>query len=77
MLIPVRCFTCGQVLADKYLFYTAEVRARKLKVGQDPGAVVYLTKTSAPRTPEADVLDELGLTKQCCRRHMLAHVDIE
>jgi DNA-directed RNA polymerase I, II, and III subunit RPABC5 len=25
---------------------------------------------------EGQVLDELKLTKQCCRRHMLTHVDI-
>ena len=30
MIIPIKCFTCGKVLADKYLFYQKEVR--KLKV---------------------------------------------
>ena len=25
---------------------------------------------------EGQVLDELRLTKQCCRRHMLTHVDV-
>ena len=28
-------------------------------------------------TPEAQVLNQLRLTRQCCRRHMLTHVDIE
>ena len=28
-------------------------------------------------TPEGIVLDNLGLNKPCCRRHMLTHVDIE
>ena len=39
--------------------------------------VVYLTKDNMDKTPEGQVLDELNLTKYCCRRHMLTHVDIE
>jgi len=39
--------------------------------------VVYLTKETMDKTPEGAVLDTLGLTNVCCRRHMLTHVDIE
>jgi DNA-directed RNA polymerase I, II, and III subunit RPABC5 len=39
--------------------------------------VVYLTKEYIDKTPEGEVLDNLGLTNVCCRRHMLTHVDIE
>ena len=39
--------------------------------------VQYLTKDFIDKTPEGEVLDELKLTKYCCRRHMLTHVDIE
>jgi DNA-directed RNA polymerase subunit N (RpoN/RPB10) len=77
MIIPVKCFTCGKVLANKYLFYTREVRKMKLDKEQDPDKVVYLTKDYAEKTPEGVVLDSLGLTRICCRRHMLTHVDIE
>ena len=28
-------------------------------------------------SPEGEVLDELNMTKMCCRRHFLTHVDIE
>ena len=38
--------------------------------------VVYLTKTNVENTAEGEVLDTLGLTNACCRRHMLTHVDI-
>ena len=31
MIIPVKCFTCGKVLGDKYLFYTKKVRELKVK----------------------------------------------
>ncbi len=82
MIIPIKCFTCGMVLADKYRFYQAEVRKKKLakKVGSetfDIDKVVYLTKEFHEKTPEGDVLDELGMKKMCCRRHFLTHVDIE
>ncbi len=82
MIIPVKCVTCGQVLADKYRYYLDEVRKRKLAArGNEDGVIdkraVYLTATNAVKTVEAEVLDELRLVDPCCRRHMLTHVDIE
>lgn len=77
MIIPVKCFTCGKVLADKYMFYTTKVREIKLSKSQDLEKVIYLDKDNIKKTPEALVLDSVGLTKMCCRRHMLTHVDIE
>jgi DNA-directed RNA polymerase subunit N (RpoN/RPB10) len=77
MIIPIKCFTCGMVLADKYRFYTEEVRKRKLTKSMDVEKVIYLTKEFHDKTPEGEVLDELNMTKMCCRRHFLTHVDIE
>jgi|UniRef100_A0A6C0AQR8 DNA-directed RNA polymerase I, II, and III subunit RPABC5 len=82
MIIPIKCFTCGMVIANKYRFYCEQVRKKKLaKRGNgetiDIDKVLYLTKEFTDKTPEGEVLDELGLTKMCCRRHMLTHVDIE
>ena len=31
MIIPIKCFTCGEVLADKYRYYIQEVNSFKLK----------------------------------------------
>ncbi len=55
MIIPVRCFTCGKVVADKY-----EQFIREIDQGEDP----------------AQVLDNVGLKRYCCRRMLLAHIDI-
>lgn len=77
MIIPVKCFTCGNVLADKYRFYLEEVRKKKLAKNLDIEKVMYLTKDYNEKTSEGEVLDELGLNKLCCRRHILTHVDIE
>ncbi len=35
MIIPVRCFTCGKLIADKW-----EEFARRVKMGEDPGDVL-------------------------------------
>jgi DNA-directed RNA polymerase I, II, and III subunit RPABC5 len=92
MLIPVKCFSCGEVLADRYRYFKQEVMRKKLEKLQtnepiEPmrqehllNKVTYLTRASTEedkRTIEAEVLDQLQLHKQCCRRHMLTHVDIE
>jgi DNA-directed RNA polymerase subunit N (RpoN/RPB10) len=84
MIIPVKCFTCGMVIANKYRYYIEEVRKRKLakQVNINEGSsnidkVLYLTKEFHEKTPEGEVMDELGLNKMCCRRHLLTHVDIE
>jgi len=77
MIIPIKCFTCGTILADKYRYYCEEVRRRKLEKGLHIDKVIYLTQEYSKKTPEGEVLDELNLNKICCRRHMLTHVDIE
>ena len=77
MIIPIKCFTCGNVLADKYRFYIAEVRKIKIAQGLKVDKVVYLTKETVEKTAEGTVLDDLRIYNVCCRRHMLTHVDIE
>lgn len=72
MIIPIKCFTCGTVLADKYEFYVDKVKALK-----SSDAPTYFSESNTEKTVEGKVMDELKLTKPCCRRHMLTHVDIE
>ena len=55
MIIPVRCFTCGKLIGDKWEEFT-----RRIEAGED-------TKK---------VLDSLGVTRYCCRRMLLSHVEI-
>ena len=82
MIIPVKCFSCGMVIANKYRFYVEEVRKKKLAKGFNKDSinfdkVLYLTKEFHEKTPEGEVLDNLNMKKMCCRRHFLTHVDIE
>jgi len=55
MIIPVRCFSCGKVVGDKW-----EPFARRVAGGEQA----------------KDVLDDLGLTRYCCRRMLLSHVEL-
>jgi len=55
MIIPVRCFTCGKLIGDKW-----EEFSRRVKNGEPPGKV----------------LDDLGVTRYCCRRMLLSHIEI-
>ena len=50
MLIPIKCFTCGEVLADKYRWYQIEVRKMKMSNVMTIEKVVYLTKETTDKT---------------------------
>ncbi|MGC8924223.1 MAG: DNA-directed RNA polymerase subunit N [Candidatus Micrarchaeia archaeon] len=54
MMFPVRCFTCGAVVADKYEEYR-----KRVGNGENP----------------KDVLDSMKISRYCCRRMFLTHVD--
>lgn len=55
MIIPVRCFTCGKLIGDKWEEFKTRIR-------EDEEA--------------GKVLDDLGITRYCCRRMFLSHVEI-
>jgi DNA-directed RNA polymerase subunit N (RpoN/RPB10) len=55
MMIPVRCFTCGRVVASHYDTYQAALKAGK---------------------SGKQALDATGLDRFCCRRMLVAHVDL-
>ncbi len=83
MIIPVKCFTCGKLLADKYRWFKDEAAKKKQLAttgkkdyNETDNRVQYMTKDHTEKTVAGQLLDELGLLRMCCRRHMLTHVDI-
>jgi DNA-directed RNA polymerase I, II, and III subunit RPABC5 len=72
MIIPIRCVTCNTVIAGKWLKYIELVKKER---GPGVDDIEYLTATTT-KSAEGKVLDTLGLTKTCCRRHFLTHVDL-
>ena len=68
-LIPIKCFTCGNILADKYLYYIKEIDKINKKE-------TYAEKDNFNKPIEGGALDNLELHSICCRRHLLTHVEI-
>ena len=65
MIIPIRCWTCGNVVASKYGKF-AEARDAALAEG---GQVHWESIAAA-------VLDDLGLERFCCRRMLITQRDM-
>ena len=76
MLIPVKCFTCGKVIGDKYLAYQEQVIKIKVEIKINPEKIEYLDDTQMDKSIEGQILDKFKITRICCRRHMLTHVNI-
>ncbi|NCW46104.1 MAG: DNA-directed RNA polymerase subunit N [Gemmatimonadaceae bacterium] len=72
MIVPIRCFTCAKIIADKYDYYNAEVAKleKEGKTNQDPD-YKYFSKIHTK-----EILDNLGLDRYCCRRMILSASDM-
>jgi len=73
MIFPIRCVSCNNVIAGKYVSYLEKVVEHRKKTGQTE--MEYLTATTV-KTAEGKALDDLGVIRPCCRRHFLTHVDL-
>ena len=81
MLIPIRCFTCGKVLADKWNPFIEIVKNERSQGELDLKTNIDLEyiDTKNPKqskSVEGEILDKLDITRYCCRRHMLGTVNI-
>jgi DNA-directed RNA polymerase subunit N (RpoN/RPB10) len=71
MIIPVRCWTCGKVLANKYETYKKLVAEDKSTNDE-----TIINVTNVKKTAEGKALDKLGIKRYCCRNVMLSHVEL-
>lgn len=68
----MRC-VCNLPLAGKWRTYLELVkRYRKAEGRPENGELVYLNRATIV-TAEGRAMDELGLTRECCRVRFLAH----
>ena len=76
MIIPIRCFTCSKVIADKFDYYHLEKnKLASLANGNDDKTDKDNLKFfSDIHTKE--ILDNLGLIRYCCRRSLMSSVDL-
>ena len=80
MITVILCMNCGKILADKWRYY--QRRLRELKGGRDNAELPFymdgkkLPDNASQYPPEGRVLDELGITRICCRKHFLTQKDL-
>ena len=74
MIIPIRCMTCGKILADKWFKYLELVK-EKTGVTTDDNLLDINIK-NIKKTPEGEALDELNLKRYCCRRMFLGNLHL-
>jgi DNA-directed RNA polymerase I, II, and III subunit RPABC5 len=82
MIIPVRCFTCNKVLADKWNYFKKELEKNDKEEGE-----FTIEDISIPENEEnplryfddnkqKQILEKLGITKMWCVRHFISHIDL-
>lgn len=74
MIIPVRCMTCGNTIASKWKRYQELLTT--LSSDAEHNLITNSVKDLDKQTVECKAMNEIGLSRYCCRRHMLSHTDI-
>ena len=79
MIIPIRCFTCGKVISDKWIPFIEKINEKK---NNDKTTdikdldIEYIDLKKPNKSIEGEVMDELGLKRYCCRRMILGNVHL-
>lgn len=71
--IPIRCYTCNLPIAGKWKKYLEIVKKNRVADGRTETAELEYLTTTTKVTAEGRAMTELGLTRECCRRHFLTH----
>ena len=80
MIIPIRCFTCGKVLAHLWEPYIEEVQKLKNKYEKNKSLnntedLIHL-EPNIDKSVEGQSLDKLKITRYCCRKTMISTVEL-
>ena len=82
MLIPPRCFTCGEIIADKWEPFIKTINERKGKNNEDLKnneldiQYINVNDKVIKKSIEGQVLDDMGIHKYCCRLPFLSNVHL-
>ena len=90
MIIPVKCYTCGKILANKYVYFQNELDKKKKELKKtsvnnitnkmsnmniDP-LFIDINAPVIKKTIAGEIMDDLGLIRICCRKVMLTSINI-
>tara|TARA_B100001248_G_C27336270_1_gene433975 strand:+ start:880 stop:1113 length:234 start_codon:yes stop_codon:yes gene_type:complete len=70
MIIPIRCFTCGKVIA-----HLLETYLEELEKNIKDESIGIKNSYDSEKTVEGKILDDLKLNRICCRTHFLCYND--
>ena len=78
MIIPIRCFSCNKLIADKYNAYLDEVQNLESTNPNNNNIISTnnINNGIIPTSIQGQVLDNLKIKRYCCRRMFLTQVDI-
>ena len=78
MIIPIRCFTCNNLIGHKYQYYLQ--KKKEIDANSESSEKIIDTNLiesgNVQKTEYGLLLDKLELNRYCCRRMFLTHVDI-
>ena len=73
MIIPIRCFTCNNIIGSKYNKYLEIIATRK----EDDFMLDSSTDIDGmTETIENIAFKTIYIKRYCCKRHLLTHVDL-
>jgi len=82
MLIPIRCYSCGKMLANKYVYFQNELEIKKKELKQtsvndtsDP-LFININAPIVKKTIAGEIMDDLGIIRICCRKTFLTSINI-
>jgi DNA-directed RNA polymerase I, II, and III subunit RPABC5 len=71
--ITVKCYSCNLPIAGKWKEYQRLIKTYRREEGRAPDSEIMYLTTDTKVTAEGRALNDLGLTRECCRRHLLTH----
>ena len=84
MIIPVRCFTCGKVIADKWNKFKELIEKDQNNKNTNKKFTIEDITITEDEDPmryfddnlQKKALEQLGIKRMCCVRHFISHVDL-
>ena len=88
MIIPIRCFTCNNKIANKWELYTKLLEEENDKVDSNKESILTTNIIEKIKNPPIDdtknykysnighVLNKLKINRYCCRRHFIGHIEL-
>jgi DNA-directed RNA polymerase subunit N (RpoN/RPB10) len=77
MIIPIRCFTCGRVMADIADFYESEKeKLKSINDNKEDNKEDNKIYKNFEKIHTGEILNSLGLKRYCCRRNLITNIDM-